>query len=105
MEQPLFAPGDRVVCVDSSYSDSHIFIRPIVEGAEYTVNQVYQCKCSRVAVGFGQANPYNAGSCSCGAIIKSSTWLYDQTRFVPVDFDRYADEVLHESIKGSKVNQ
>lgn len=98
-EQPLFAPGDRVVCVDSKGTDC------LIEGKQYKINSILRCSgCGKIEVNVGTNNGKGT-RCTCGVRVSKGYELwYFQTRFVPVDFSEYADEVLHESLKGKKVN-
>lgn len=99
-EQPLFAPGDRAVCVDSKGTVG------LTEGKQETIHAVRRCSCGIVEVNVGvkSVTPYQ--DCSkCGAVKKSDeTIWYMQTRFVPVDFNKYAEETFHQSLKGKSVN-
>ena len=96
-EQPLFAPGDRVVCVDSkgNFTD-------LVEGTEYTVKAIKRSPCcEHVLVDVGISNPNGVQRCSkCNSRLLSIVGWRKQTRFVPVDFDRYADNEFFEALKG-----
>lgn len=98
MEQPLFAPGDRVVCVDSKGIDHFI-----TEGKCYTVVSVKRepC-CGMITISIGiEFGAYSI--CTCGHKEVNNHHVR-QTRFVPVDFDRYAEETFHQSLKGKPVN-
>lgn len=107
-EQPLFAPGDRVVCVDANAYGTQKGKGDdieLIEGKTYTVLKVRrESCCGRISVDVGLVIDPQVSStwCACGA--RQSPNVYKmQTRFVPVDFDRYADEVLHESLKGKPI--
>jgi hypothetical protein len=97
MEQPLFAPGDRVVCVDSKGN-----LTGLVEGTEYSVIATKRSKCcGHVLIDVGIQNQNGRQRCSkCSGITLSIIGWRRQTRFVPVDFDRYADNELHQALKG-----
>lgn len=103
MEQPLFAPGDRVVCVDSSKGRS----LGLMEGREYTIIAIKRKSCcGSILVHVGITGKSGSSICRCGVkkpLYDNINWK-SQTRFVPVDFDRYAEETFHQSLKGKPVN-
>ena len=88
MEQPMFTTGQRVVCVDSKEWNGC----PLIEGATYTVVdpnvKMSIVRDDRVSI----------------AIKEMPTVIAWQQRFVPEDFDRYADNEFHEALKGLKIN-
>lgn len=89
-EQPLFAPGQKVVFLTMPVGMVSIPENPMpVEGGVYTVK-----------------NP-------CAKQTDKRLWIelsefpgvgYEQNGFVPVDFDKYAEETFHQSLKGKPVN-
>ncbi len=100
MEQPLFAPGDRVVCVDSKSKSG--MPTGLIEGNKYTVMAIKRnACCGRVVIDVGLLNPSGYERCTkCDISIKSNVAWKHQYRFVPEDFDRYADNELHQALKG-----
>ena len=101
-EQPMFCIGDRIVCADSKGYESLI-----TEGKTYKVTGVVRCKgCGIIGVSVGvcDGNIYQGLSCRCASRQDYGTIMteayFKQTRFVPIDFDRMADEVIFESLKG-----
>lgn len=110
-EQPLFAPGDRVVCVNASnyknQAPASSGYQLLVEGKTYTVQAVRRKKCcGAISVCVGLTSKSTLTHCKCGTDEKKKSpyaW-HAQTRFVPVDFDKYAEETFHQSLKGKPVN-
>lgn len=98
-EQPIFAPGDRVICVDSKGTAG------LTEGNKYSIQAIRRCSCGIVEVNVGIRHDAFTQFCHrCRTVKKAnSTLWYMQTRFVPVDFDRYAEETFHQSLKGKPV--
>lgn len=95
----LFSIGQKVVCVDSKKTD-------LVEGKIYTIHGMTQCKCKRICVDVGlklDPTKYVSWCQYCGSSEETFTyWIY-QTRFVPLEFDRQADEEIHQALKGIKI--
>lgn len=105
-EQPLFAPGDRVVCVNSKTTSIDSSCRKLIEGNEYTIKSIERCSCGTIFVKVGLSTEFGLHKCmKCGSISETyGTSRHRQTRFVPVDFDKYAEETFHQSLKGKPVN-
>ena len=101
MEQILFAPGDNIVCVDSKDS-----MGLLIEGNRYKVTEIRKCAgCGGVSVCVGIPSTGTSGFARClrcGHREKetSKDQGFRQARFVPEDFDRYADNELHQALKG-----
>lgn len=105
-EQPLFAPGDKAVCIDASRSKKFPNRKspPLVEGKIYNVNGVGRCsRCGAIHLDVGIVRESSLGnhSCLCGNTSEPVYWPVRQTRFVPVDADRALDNEIHESLKKS----
>lgn len=98
----LFEIGQKVVCVDSAYPRH---VTPLVEGKVYTVNGITRCSCGTIDLDIGTPNPSETNQllCKCGAIVFSNNWTHWQGRFVPLEFDRQAEEAIHEALKGQKI--
>lgn len=100
-EQPLFAPGDRVVCVDSKTTSKDSSSRELIQDKQYTVSSLLRCSCGWIYIDVGIRGNYNNAKCRCGQVhVLNGIAMHRQIRFVPVDFDRYADNELHQALKG-----
>lgn len=92
----LFEIGQKVVCVDSKSRSNNGLQNQLIEGKQYTVLSMINCSCGDVGIDVGLSG---FGSiCSCGAKYAGKIYC-SQTRFVPLDFDRQADEAIHEALK------
>ena len=87
MEQPMFTSGQRVVCanrlnekgIKNDFKDNDL-----INGKTYTV--VNPCVIQREGKVWIE--------------VTHSKYYQLQTQFVPEDFDRYADNELHQALKG-----
>lgn len=92
----LFEIGQKVVCVDSKGTVG------LVEGKNYVIKGMSICKCKQVSVSVGVPldRTRQTNYCTkCGDDPMDNFVHYKQTRFVPLDFDRQADEAIHEALK------
>lgn len=103
MEQILFAPGDKGVCVDS-HSSFQAFRKTsdqLIEGKVYTIHEVYRCKCGVVFVKVGIPSYSTFEICVCGDRANSNgISSHRQTRFAPVDAIENIEEQIFEALKG-----
>lgn len=89
-EQPLFAPGQEVICVDSKFEMTGLQ-HSLIEGKEYVIDDNnYKC-------------PFH--QLETAVTLKGiPRFVFAQSRFIPKWFDRYAEETFHQSLKGKPVN-
>lgn len=94
----LFEIGQKVVCVDSKGHNTEL-----IEGKTYTIRGIKRRDCCGVfVVDVGVFGNYKRGRCACGCCFKYDGYK-NQTRFVPLDFDRQADEEIHQALKGIRI--
>lgn len=90
MEQPLFYKGQIVTCVDSNGAFDDGSRWPLIEGKNYTIdNPDYKNVDIKDNV--------------CAVTLFNVVGVFDQTRFVPLEFDRQADTEIFEALKGQKI--
>lgn len=83
----MFTSGQRVVCVDSKGTFNTGRKMPLQEGRKYTIadpNYKTPFLTLHVAV----------------TLIEVPGFVLSQLRFVPEDFDQYADNEFHQALKG-----
>ncbi len=104
IKESLFSIGQKIVCVDSSGCSE------LTEGASYTVTSVLKCAgcgITGVSIGLDARQKYEALRCKCGTRNvhpqPTNEIFFKQTRFVPIEFDRYTEEEIFESLKGLKI--
>lgn len=103
----LFEIGQKVVCVDSKPITGPP--PPLIEGKEYVIMALNECKwCGHITVDVGLTSykiAHLCSACHCLWAKQDNTHWCVQTRFVPLDFDRQADEEIHEALRESlKIN-
>jgi len=95
--ESLFSIGQKVVCVDSKATSFRGVDSNLIEGKSYIVSGVMRCKCGRGGINVGLTTNYTV--CKCGAEFDGA-W-HNQNRFIPLDFDKAADEAIRESLNES----
>lgn len=110
-EQPLFAPGQKVICVDSSIHKNQASgngKQLLIEGNTYVIKAIRRKKCcGAIVVHVGLKSNLYFTTCVCGfeEEKKDNNAWHNQNRFVPASFDKYAEETFHQSLKGKPVKR
>lgn len=107
-EEPMFCPGDKAVCVNSTFPDWVVeyFGSPLVEGKVYVIQDVKRCICGRIEVNVGLRNPSNTGQVQCTGcktIETTTSWNMEQERFAPIDAIEEIEEQIHQALKGQPI--
>lgn len=95
----LFEIGQKVVCVDSKGRNTRL-----VEGKTYKIIGIKKLPCcDSVVVDVGIKSTSRYSTCTLCWSQRDCDNYKRQTRFVPIEFDRQADEEIHEALKGNKI--
>lgn len=100
-EQPLFAPGDRVVCINATGQKG-----TLKEGIEYTITGVMRVNCcKRIVVSVGISGDFENHQCvQCGRRRPyTGENHYSQMRFVPIQDNEAMEEEIFNSLKGHTI--
>lgn len=94
----LFHIGQKIICIDSKPNFG--VASGLIEGKAYNVQSILICTCGIAAISVGIVEDVFTGMfCTCGKHYKSTGFrMYSQRRFVPADFDKYADDEIKEAL-------
>lgn len=96
--ESLFSVGQKIVCVNSREVEGWL-----TEGKTYEVTACVKCPhCGEVGVTLG--HPADGARVVCGKTghryqFENNELGFKQGRFIPLDFDRQADEIIHQALK------
>ncbi len=99
MEQPIFVPGDRPECIDSSNT-----FPALTQGRKYTIKAVKRNECCGAVVVYvgieSELNTSKCRACGCVSIKKDTKSWHSQYRFAfPEEVQQWENEI-NSALKG-----